>query len=143
MKHFKLRLGFTAFFLSVAVAGFAQSKQLQADSVTGLYWSPGKNAKIEIYKKAGKYYGKSVWVAVAAKDIKNPDKTLQSREVRGIELLANFTFKDGSYTNGTIYDPGSGKTYDCKMRLNGDNLTVRGYIGISLFGRTENFQRIK
>jgi uncharacterized protein (DUF2147 family) len=58
-------------------------------------------------------------------------------------LLHGFTFKDGSYMDGTIYDPQSGKTYDCKISLNGNNLKVRGYVGISLFGRTEFFERIK
>jgi uncharacterized protein (DUF2147 family) len=140
MKHLKLRSALAIILLLVATGGNAQEK---AGNIEGLYWSPKKDAKIEIYKKAGKYYGKSVWVAVAKKDVKNPDKTLRPREVLGIELLNDFTYKDGSYADGTIYDPESGKTYDCKMSLNGNNLKVRGYIGISLFGRTENFERIK
>ena len=37
----------------------------------------------------------------------------------------------------------AGKHIVCKMSLNGNNLKVRGYIGISLFGRTEVFERIK
>jgi uncharacterized protein (DUF2147 family) len=121
----------------------AQQEQSAADKITGLYWSPKKDAKIEIYKKGDRYYGKSVWVNVNRKDDKNPNETLQKRDVLGIELLSNFSYNDGTWSDGKIYDPESGKTYDCKMNINGNSLKVRGYIGISLFGRTEIFERIK
>ncbi|MEO5775648.1 MAG: DUF2147 domain-containing protein [Flavobacterium sp.] len=120
----------------------AQTKNTQADQIIGTYWSPKKDAKINIFRKGGAYYGKSVWVAKSRKDNKNPDKSLQSREVLGIELLSGFSYEDGLYTSGTIYDPESGNTYKCKMTIEGKRLKVRGYIGISLFGRTEFFERI-
>ena len=143
MKKICIHTALSIFFVLLLAEGFSQADQGLADKVTGLYWSPKKDAKIEIYKKGYLYFGKSVWVATPAKDIKNPEKALQTREVLGIELLSSFSFKDGIYSGGTIYDPESGKTYDCKMNLNGNILKVRGYIGISLFGRTENFERIK
>ncbi|CAN5355844.1 DUF2147 domain-containing protein [soil metagenome] len=142
MKHSIIYLLFSLIFLSLASPCFAQTNQ-PADQVTGMYWSPKKDAKIEIYKKGDRYFGRSVWVAHPHKDYKNPNDALKTREVLGIELFSNFTCKEGAYTSGTVYDPESGKTYDCKMSLNGDILKVRGYIGISLFGRTELFQRIK
>ncbi|MEO8236352.1 MAG: DUF2147 domain-containing protein [Flavobacterium sp.] len=119
-----------------------QTKNAQADQIIGTYWSPKKDAKINIYKKGSNYYGKSVWVAKPRKDTKNPDKSLQSRDVLGIELLTKFSFENEVYTSGTIYDPESGTTYKCKMTIEGKHLRVRGYIGISLFGRTELFERI-
>jgi len=139
----KIVLSFYAALLFIISHGFAQSKQPPADEITGLYWSPKKDAKIEIYKRGEHYFGRSVWVAMPRKDNKNPNETLQIRDVLGIELLTNFSFDNGTYTKGEIYDPESGKTYDCKMTLDGNNLKVRGYIGISLFGRTEIFERIK
>jgi uncharacterized protein (DUF2147 family) len=114
-----------------------------ADEIVGVYWSPKKDAKIEIFKRGNQYYGRSVWVASMRKDVKNPDETLRAREVLGIELLTGFLFADDSYSNGRIYDPESGKTYECKMTLTDKKLKVRGYIGISLFGRTEIFDKIK
>ncbi|MDB5210427.1 MAG: peptide protein [Sediminibacterium sp.] len=122
---------------------FSTAFAQDADKVTGLYWSPHKDAKIEVYKKGDKYFGKSVWVANPRKDTENPLKTLQSRDVLGIELLTDFSFDKDTYKGGKIYDPESGKTYDCKMTLAGNILKVRGYIGISLFGRTETFERIR
>jgi uncharacterized protein (DUF2147 family) len=121
----------------------SQTRVNTAYQITGLYWSPKKDAKIEIYKKEDKYFGRSVWVSNPRKDTKNPEFNLQAREVLGIELLRDFTYDNGGYKGGKIYDPESGKTYDCKMSLVGDDLKVRGYIGISLFGRTEIFERIK
>jgi uncharacterized protein (DUF2147 family) len=124
-------------------AVISQTALNMADKITGIYWSPKKDARIEVYKKGDKYFGRSVWISVPRKDTENPVASLQSREVLGIELLTDFSYDNGGYKGGKIYDPESGKTYDCKMSLVGDNLKVRGYIGISLFGRTEIFERIK
>ena len=123
--------------------GFASVYPKNADEIVGLYWSPKKDAKIEIFKRGNRYYGRSIWVASMRKDSKNPDETLKNREVLGIVLLTGFSFSDDSYKDGKIYDPESGKTYDCKMTLTDKILKVRGYIGISLFGRTEIFEKIK
>jgi len=121
---------------------FAKSYASDADKIIGVYWSPKKDAKIEIYKKGNLYYGKTTWASTKRKDLKNPDPALRERDLLGVELFTNFVYKDGSYEDGKIYDPESGKTYDCKMSLTGKNLKVRGYLGISLFGRTEIFERI-
>lgn len=139
----KILLNFCFALPFIFLQAFAQRKQAAPDEITGLYWSPKKDAKIEIYKKGTYYFGRSVWIANPGKDSKNPNESLKNRDVLGIELLTNFIWDKDAYTNGKIYDPESGKTYDCKMTLNGNMLKVRGYIGISLFGRTEIFERIK
>jgi len=131
----------TSLFLQFSLAA-VQSKTMEADKILGIYWSPKKDAKIEIYKKGAFYYGKSIWVASPRKDTKNPNLVLQKRDILGIELLSNFKYNDGEYTNGSIYDPESGQTYTCKMSLHGNQLKVRGYIGIPLFGRTEIFEKL-
>ncbi len=77
-------------------------------------------------------------------DLKNPDESLRSKPILGMEILRDFVYEDGKYTDGKIYDPKSGKTYSCNMTLkdNGD-LSMRGYVGISLLGRTEVWKRVK
>jgi uncharacterized protein (DUF2147 family) len=61
-----------------------------------------------------------------------------------MELLKDFTFDgDNVYSGGTVYDPKNGKTYSCKMTLDGNSLNIRGYIGISLFGRSVTWTRVK
>ena len=63
----------------------------------------------------------------------------------GMDLIAGFSRKsDELWVGGTIYDPRDGKTYKCKMTLKSNRtLVVRGYVGISLFGKTVVWTRIE
>lgn len=49
------------------------------------------------------------------------------------------------WDDGEILDPKNGKTYHCKIQLieNGEKLSVRGYIGIPLFGRSQTWLRVR
>jgi uncharacterized protein (DUF2147 family) len=122
-----------------------------ADAVLGSWVNPSGEDHILIYKKGNKYFGKLDWIkhpndehGNPKTDYKNPDKALQTRPDLGLELLKDFTYKgDQVYEDGTIYDPKSGKTYSCKMTLEGSSLKIRGFIGISLLGRTEIWTRVK
>lgn len=138
-----VRLSIMLAVMSFFSLAFTSVQAKSANEIVGLYWSPKKDAKIEIYLKDKHYFGKFVWLATPKKDINNPAKNLQNREVLGLEMLTGFKYDDGTYTDGEIYDPESGKTYSCKMNLEGDKLKIRGYVGISLFGRTEYFTRTK
>jgi uncharacterized protein (DUF2147 family) len=76
-------------------------------------------------------------------DEKNPDPALRSRSLLGLKILRGFRHEgDGRWTGGQIYDPNSGKTYRGTITVVDDStLDLRGYIGISLFGRTETWRR--
>jgi uncharacterized protein (DUF2147 family) len=78
-------------------------------------------------------------------DAKNPDSMLRQRTLKGLEIFAGFRYAGGDrWTGGTIYDPNSGKTYRCTVTLvDRDVLEVRGYVGVSLFGRSEYWRRKK
>lgn len=108
----------------------------------------------EIYRTGDRFEGKIVDLAELTyekgdpeegktkHDRYNPEKSLQERPIIGMVFLKDFTYDgDNKYSGGTIYDPESGKTYKCKMTLKGDQLDVRGYVGISMFGRTESWTR--
>jgi len=127
------------------------------DKVVGT-WSPSdKRSKIMIFKgtvgaSKGKFYGKVTWLLEPTEDGKprvdknNPDKTKRTKPLNGLLLLKNFVWDadDKEYKDGTIYDPKNGKTYSCYMKFDGnDKLNVRGYIGISLIGRTDTWTRVK
>ncbi|MDY0335364.1 MAG: DUF2147 domain-containing protein, partial [Bacteroidales bacterium] len=77
----------------------------------------------------------------------NPDTTLQKRPLMGLQLLSGFVFDgDDEWESGKIYDPKSGKTYSCYMEFTDkskNKLKVRGYIGISLLGRTTYWTRVE
>jgi len=138
--------------LLIAMAtGFVASAQ-KADAILGQWLNPNGQDHILIYKKGNKYFGKLDWIKFPIDettgkpkaDKNNPDKALQSRPDLGLELLKDFTFDgDNVYEDGTIYDPKSGKTYSCKMTLDGNSLKIRGYIVFSLFGRSEVWTRVK
>jgi len=123
----------------------------QTDQIEGLWYNDVKSAKILITKASnGKFYGKVVWLKEPLKNGKpkvdelNSDEKLRTRPRLGLPVLADFVKDDddkNKYTDGTIYDPNNGKTYSCKMTYKGNTLDIRGYIGISLFGRTTTWSR--
>lgn len=122
----------------------------EPDDVLGIWITEDKDAKIEIYKKNEKYHGKIVWLKEPLRngkpktDDKNPDESKRERKILGLVIMTNFVYdEDGVWEDGDIYDPKSGKTYSCKMTLSKDKKTleVRGYIGISLLGRTSVWTR--
>jgi len=123
----------------------------KADAILGSWGNPNGQDHILIYKHGDKFFGKLDWIKVPndengkpKTDKNNPDPALRSRPDLGLELLKDFTFDgDDVYSGGTVYDPKNGKTYSCKMTLEGNTLKIRGYIGISLFGRSETWTRVK
>lgn len=156
MKTKKIAFLGLAFLLFVCTAAFAQSP----DAIVGK-WLDGKGkAHIDIYKGPnGKYFGKIVWLkepvypADDAKkmagqekvDRENPDPAKRKQPILGLTILRDFVYSnDKLWESGRIYDPENGKDYKCKMTLKSpDALDVRGFIGFSLLGRTENWIRVK
>jgi len=121
------------------------------DAILGVWSNRSNKGHIQIYKHNDKYYGKLIWLKEPndekghpKTDYKNPDKTLRNRYVMGLVILRHFRYDDNEWKGGRIYNPNDGKEYKCYMKLkNSGTLTVRGYIGISLFGMTETFTRVR
>lgn len=129
---------------------YVSEAQNKADDIVGNWLTAGKEqAKIQIYKKGEKYYGKIIWLKNPVEngkqrvDANNPDKSKRNNLIIGLLILTDFEFDgDDEWEDGDIYDPENGKTYSCYMYLkNRNTLKLRGYIGISLFGRTETWTR--
>lgn len=68
---------------------------------------------------------------------------LKDKPILGMKLMWGLKAEDDEYTGGEIIDPKKGKTYKCKLKLSkdGKELTVRGFIGISLLGRSQKWFR--
>jgi len=135
----KCKMMFAALALLSAIHVHAQ------EQILGEWMSPKKDSRILIYQKQGKFEGKITWgQGGSALDVNNPDPTLRTREVIGLAILRNFVYDgdDKSWIDGTIYDPREGKTYSCRMSMKDNStLVIRGYVGISLFGRNEIWTR--
>lgn len=137
----------------LAVSLFASAHILRgSDSVLGIWITGEGKGNIEIYKNGDKYFGKIVWLhepnnpdGSPKKDLENPNKNLRNQTLIGLELLRGFSYEgDNEWVDGQIYDPESGNDYSCKLTLRKDGkLDVRGYLGISLFGRTDVWTRKK
>ena len=57
-------------------------------------------------------------------------------------IIEDVKQSDNEYNGGTILDPESGEVYSCNLKLvNNDKLKVRGFLGYSLFGRTQYWLR--
>ena len=73
----------------------------------------------------------------------NPDPALRGRPLKGLTIMSGFQYEtDGRWVDGRIYDPNSGNTYKGTIQqVDANTLKLRGYVGISLFGRTETWTR--
>ena len=141
-----LLAGVSLLWLSTA---FATDKE-NPDAIVGTWLNASGKGHIQIYKQGNKYYGKLVWLkepndeqGKPKMDTKNPNAALKNQPLIGSIILRDFVFDDDEWNSGRIYDPQNGKDYKCFLRLkDSKTLSVRGYIGVSLLGRTETWTRI-
>jgi uncharacterized protein (DUF2147 family) len=62
----------------------------------------------------------------------------KNQPILGMKIMEGLTqTKPGFWSGGEILDPDNGKTYRVQLNARGDKLFVKGYIGISLFGREQ------
>ena len=140
----KLFFAITLIALTVipAVAQDVTGKWKTIDDETG-----EATSIVEIYKENGRVYGKVV-------EILNPKKkdatcedcpgAEKDKPIMGLVIIKGLEKDGDEYNDGKILDPNSGKLYKCYIELeNPDKLKVRGYIGFSLLGRTQYWNRVK
>ena len=70
---------------------------------------------------------------------------LRNQPIVGMEILRGLRWDGEQYSGGEILDPDEGRAYRCTLRLlqGGERLEVRGYVGISLFGRSQVWLRVR
>lgn len=131
-------------------------------AIVGTWTTAEGKSQVEIYEQGGRYNGRIVALkeplyprdsnhrdflagreGQPKQDRRNPDENLRDRPIIGMELMSGFKHDgDDVWSGGKIYDPESGKTYRCKLTLTAPNeLKVRGFVGISLLGRTTTWSR--
>ena len=109
------------------------------DDVTG-----DKLSVVEIYKTEDQYFGKITHLYEDPIDsvCDKCEGDNYNKPVVGLVIIENLIEDDDEFNDGTILDPNNGKTYKCYLELEGNNkLKLRGYIGFSILGRTQYWQR--
>lgn len=166
----KLHILFIALFASLfvltswtAVEYYAPTQTSPGDILIG-DWKPSNGRSVIRISKgdpskgqdANKYYGRIVWVieknnpdGTPRVDVNNPDDSKKSEKILGMTNMRGLEFvgdeKNLVWENGNIYDPNNGSDYSFEMTMDKKNTNIvdgRGYIGVSMFGRTDTWKRM-
>jgi uncharacterized protein (DUF2147 family) len=138
--------------LAWVLAGLLTTGATTNRSPEGNWLTTDNGGVVEIFRCADgeTLCGKLAWFRMdpgdpnpEALDLRNPDPTRRARSLCGLMLMSGFKRAgDGSWEDGTVYDAESGNTYRATLTLQADGrLSLRGYIGIPLFGRSEVWTR--
>jgi len=144
-----------ALFVAFALASPASGAPERAvtDEVRGLWvdhWE-GDKQKVAVWIEDcdGLLCGRIYWLkkplsgGEPKRDRKNPDAALRERPLCGLLILTDFRrAKENAWSAGHIYNPNDGRTFSSTMTLDQDgSLRIRGYVGLSLFGKTVQWVR--
>jgi len=146
-------------FLALAICTAAPSvlRAASPDAILGIWVTSDEDARIEIYRCGQKYCGRIKHLddpyypphdrrgmgGQPRVDRNNPDPELRDRPMVGLTFIRDFQYTgDNSWEGGRIYNPDNGKLYRANISLaDEDHLLLRGYLGISILGRTETWVR--
>jgi len=138
-------------FLLPLVPAASSAQAPAAPSPVGLWQTvddhTGKpRGLVRVFESQGRLYGDVV-------QILDPDKAgalcvsctddRKNKPVQGLQIIRGMQPDGDGWSGGTILDPETGTTYRCSMHLadGGRKLVVRGYVGISLLGRSQTWIR--
>jgi uncharacterized protein (DUF2147 family) len=137
--------------ISILPFGFT-TQDPKGDRLIGVWEPSNGRSRIKIEKIGAKYFGKIVWLKEPIDpntnknkvDKNNPDTSMRNVPLKGYRILKDFVYQGkNEWSEGTIYDPENGSTYNCVINMKNDNvLDIRGYIGIKALGRTDNWKRL-
>jgi uncharacterized protein (DUF2147 family) len=133
-------MAFFGFVILFAQAVFAANPT----GVDG-YWKAPSGAIVQVHPCGGQVCLKIVKLSPVIPekvDAHNPEEKLRGRPLCGLDIGTGFRQVDANHlVDGHLYDPEFGHTYAGTISTEGDEMKLRGYIGIALFGRTEIWKR--
>lgn len=137
---------FALLFLLMTTMAFAQRSSIIGRWKT-IDDETGKAVSIvEIYESKGKIFGRVAELfnpSDRTKTCSKCDGSDKDKPIMGLVVIKGLLRDDNAY-KGKILDPKHGRIYECVVKLESkDKLKVRGYVGISLFGRTQYWHRVK
>lgn len=124
-----------------------------ADKICGKWISAEKNVIVQVFRAGNEYNAKLVWFDDSDDkskpmntriDYKNPDKSLRTRKLIGMDVLDNLTYnaRTNSWENGMIYDAKSGHNWNSAVFIDDNgSLKVTGYWHFKFLGKTMVFNR--
>jgi uncharacterized protein (DUF2147 family) len=129
----------------LSAALLASAKSADKGGIQGDWRTPG-GASVRIAPCGGEVCATLLQLEPTAPthlDANNPDPTKRQQKLCGLQIGYGFHLTDPNHADdGHLYDPKNGKTYRGTMSSEGDRLSLRGYIGIKAFGRTEEWKRL-
>lgn len=133
----------------IAIAAFFMGAGLYAQSPVGAWKTIDDEtgqpkSYVNIWEQNGVVYG-------TITKLINPDKPnplcdkcsgdYYNKPIEGMTIMWGLKQDGSEYTGGQILDPKTGKVYNCKIKVEGNTLIVRGFIGFSLIGRSQTWYR--
>lgn len=148
MKTF---LNFTCLVFLLLIFNNTNAQKRNASDIVGSWVTEENKSIVKIFEKDNKYYGKIIWLKEPnddqgneKTDKENPIEKLRSRKLIDMVIMFDFAFDGEKWDNGKVYDPKNGNTYSGTLRMRTDDIIdLRGYVGISLIGRTSSWIRYK
>lgn len=120
------------------------------NDLTG-YWLTAQKGSIIEFKKNGEFYeGKVVWSKNAKgrdgkplKDVNNPDKSKRSNPLKGTTMISGLKYnpKTDTYEGGKIYQPNTGRTFNCKVNLDKSKNVMQIVGGVGFISKTLTWTR--
>lgn len=135
----------TALALIALIGSTTVAAAQAAPPEIGLWYDDSGKGAVQISPCGDQLCGHIVWLqdpnnssGKPLRDIYNPEAQLRNRPICGIQVLGNLIAQsDGTWGQGWVYDPKVGKSYNVEISLKDpNNLTVYGYAGIKLLGKT-------
>ena len=105
-------------------------------------------AVVRLFEQGGKLYGKVERILIpseANRTCSDCPGDMRGQPVLGLVFLRGLMPDGAEWTGGSIVDPKNGRMYRCKLRVaaGGRSLTIRGYLGVSLLGRSQTWTRLE
>ena len=122
-----------------------------SDAAHGYWLTENHKAIVRIAPCGTDTCGRMVWVESPVdeagqpkRDDNNADVAKRTRPICGLELVGGLMKTDnGAWGNGWVYNPQDGSTYSAEIRaLSPSELEVRGYLGVSLLGKSQVWTRV-
>lgn len=123
----------------------------QEPAPTGVWLYPNKNFEVAIVPCGTQLCGTIAWLKSPADaqgqprfDTENPDPTLRTRPLLGLTVLQGLRqADDGTWQDGTIYNPEDGSHYSATLSVASDGtLHVHAYMVVAMLGKTIVLTRV-